>query len=223
MRAEHRIQVLPVNFFAIALSEMTSLLTTAVDESCHNNLRGRRRSSVHPLSAVPRLFTGVQATQSSAYTCSSYSNSIDECAVSDDIELTSTSASFSLPAVNEGSYPPSRPTIPNLSPLSHAHMSDYAPKMIVPRHHDRESTKSFSARDYSSVSSPTSATATPYPTTAANSRKPSLDDFGTATNSLVLVANIERKERGREERMRWRLAAAYFAYFMCGWGDGGKF
>jgi len=23
------------------------------------------------------------------------------------------------------------------------------------------------------------------------------------------------------ERMKWRLAAGYFAYFMCGWGDGG--
>ncbi|KAF9451801.1 MFS general substrate transporter [Macrolepiota fuliginosa MF-IS2] len=105
---------------------------------------------------------------------------------------------------------------PPPTPLSHAHMSDYASKMIVPRHQDSlGSTIEFPVPS-NSVSPRGSNT-----TTAVNSRRGSYDNL--LANLPVLQRSsgpdiTEKKETF--ERMKWRLAAGYFAYFMCGWENG---
>jgi hypothetical protein len=113
---------------------------------------------------------------------------------------------------------PSGFAVAQISPLSHAHVSDYATKMVVPRHHGC----SGSTIDFNLISSPTTPQSSSS-TTAVHSRKGSYDDLALK-NPLsegygVIPAISEVKT---VERMKWRLAAGYFAFFMCGWGDGGK-
>ena len=85
--------------------------------------------------------------------------------------------------------------VPILSPVNDAYMSDYESKITIPRHNN---TLLMIAASYSSSSTPTS----PHPA----DRKPSF--IGDSKPVL--------------ERLRWRLASGFFAYFICGWGDGGK-
>ncbi len=202
---------------------MTSLLTTAVDESCQSGggtLRGRRRSSVHPLSAVPRLFF---SQSNSARQVSS--DRPDENAVADDIEPTpwlpdTLADSKSAAQAISGPSPQSKEPAKEISPLRHAHVSDYAPKMIVPRHQDSLG----STIDYSLCSTSVSPR-TPSPPTGMNSRKGSYDDLLSNMHTLQRYSGAvhERERKEKFERMKWRLAAGYFAFFMCGWGDGSTY
>ena len=93
--------------------------------------------------------------------------------------------------------------VPVLSPVTDAHMSDYESKITIPRHHNTIRTTATC-----DVSSPTSTTS---PHTPA-SCKPSF-------TTLVEESKLEQVNL---ERLRWRLASGFFAYFVCGWGDGGK-
>ena len=90
---------------------------------------------------------------------------------------------------------------PVLSPITDAHMSDYESKVIIPRHHN---TLLMIAMSNSPSPTPTS----PHPP----GRKFSFTaHIGESKPSLAKL-----------ERLRWRLASGFFAYFICGWGDGGK-
>ncbi|KXN83561.1 Bypass of stop codon protein 6 [Leucoagaricus sp. SymC.cos] len=185
---------------------MTTLLTTAVDESCQMNgvLRGRRRSSVHPLSAVPRLYF---APHSTAEPLS------DGSALADDIELVP-KASDPLP----GDLPaPLETSVAHISPLSIAHVSDYAPKMVVPRHQDSTGSSMLNLEMTSLPTTPSGFTPT-----ASSSRKGSADNlmsyFPPPEGGDGTVGGGREKETF--ERKKWRLAAGFFAFFMCGWGDG---
>jgi hypothetical protein len=81
-------------------------------------------------------------------------------------------------------------------------MSDYESKIIIPRHHN-----TLHMLAMSDASSPTS--------TPPHSAGRKLSSFTTliGDSKPVLV---------KLERLRWRLASGFFAYFICGWGDGGK-
>jgi hypothetical protein len=90
------------------------------------------------------------------------------------------------------------PTTPSLSPLSDVHVSDYFTCTVVPRHNT-------SAANLHS--SDTLLTTTTLPPCGLPSRKSS-DDVITVSLNL--------------EHLKWRLASGFFAYFLCGWGDGGQ-
>ncbi|TFK41367.1 major facilitator superfamily domain-containing protein [Crucibulum laeve] len=159
---------------------MSSLLRPVVIETCQTSLRSRRRSSINPLAAVPRLLA-------------SNSSDVEGSAISDEPNKTS--------EVALGVDCAPKPAIPRLSPLLNAHMPDYASKITVPRHHD-----TLPTLEMYEISSPSSTS----PPTAIESRKASFLDFHEGTTTLS----------PKLERMRWRLASGFFAYFMCGWGDG---
>ena len=91
--------------------------------------------------------------------------------------------------------------VPVLSPVTDAHMSDYESKITIPRHHN---TLHMITTSDSSSPTPTS----PHPAEG----KLSFTVF-TGESKPVLV---------KLERLRWRLASGFFAYFIFGWGDGGK-
>lgn len=91
--------------------------------------------------------------------------------------------------------------VPVLSPVTDAHMSDYESKITIPRHHH---TLIMTATSDSSSPTPTS----PQP---ANCKLSFMTLIGE--NKPVIV---------KLERLRWRLASGFFAYFICGWGDGSK-
>ncbi|KAF7784749.1 hypothetical protein Agabi119p4_914 [Agaricus bisporus var. burnettii] len=192
---------------------MATWLTTAVDESCHTNgeFRGRRRSSVYPLTSVPRLFFPSQSN--AVHQASEYYQ--DESALEDEIELTPRDAD---PLTNTGNlFASSKLDSPamEISPLSHAHVSDYASKLTVPRHHDSKG----KTADYKEPPTPILGQEST-PTTAVSSRKGSYDELISGTTR----ASAEPVDGGGTtrpfERMKWRLAAGFFAFFMCGWGDG---
>jgi hypothetical protein len=105
---------------------------------------------------------------------------------------------------DKGMLPSFNVTIPILSALAHAQLPDHAPKITIPRHFhkpfeiDTNTYNTAPSLPYSS--SPTSA--------CGNQEKLSVP--GDAHSD---VTNMER--------MQWRLASGFFAYFLCGWGDGG--
>ncbi|KAJ3561022.1 hypothetical protein NP233_g10451 [Leucocoprinus birnbaumii] len=182
---------------------MTTLLTTAVDETyqVHSTFRGRRRSSV----AVPRLFFTPQSTVLPSESSTGY---FDESAVADEPEVTSWTSDTSP---GGGTTPPiaSTSAMAYISPLSHAHVSDYASKLI------------FEMTSLPPTPGGLSSASTAV-NTALNSRKGSFDRSGTTSplgerfNDVPNIGEV----KDTLERMRWRLAAGYFAFFMCGWGDG---
>jgi hypothetical protein len=96
--------------------------------------------------------------------------------------------------------PRTPPPLPDLSTLTRVHVPDYAPKVLVPRHADRAYQRCDTID--------TLVASTPSP----GSEKKSFIDSPTATAEEPAVL----------ERFAWRIASGYFAYFLCGWGDGGK-
>lgn len=221
MKGFKQLELIVLSFFllrSLLLSNklaMTTLLTTAVDESYQINgtLRGRRLSSVHPLTAIPRLL----------FTPHSASDYFGESVVDDDVEVTSWTSDTAPAGVPPG--PTSAPVVAHISPLSHAHVSDYASKMIVPRHQDSTGGSHVELEMTSLPPTPGGSSTVTTGTTAVNSRRASCEvllgsSTPTAEWSKGPLAFGEVKEPS--ERMKWRLAAGYFAFFMCGWGDGSK-
>ena len=41
-------------------------------------------------------------------------------------------------------------------------------------------------------------------------------------SSVTILPRTSEEDAAKFERLKWRLASAYFAYFLCGWGDGGS-
>lgn len=80
-----------------------------------------------------------------------------------------------------------------------AHVADRLFNAISPRHSD--------------ASLPIVSTDTT--TSPVTSSPPSI----TRKGSMV---SDDLPDQTEIERLKWRLASGYFAYFMCGWGDGGK-
>lgn len=161
---------------------MSSFLRPVVLESCQlTTLRERRRSSIHSLSAIPRLFSSASPP--------------DESALSDDPPPSD--ALCVNPGARSSELDP-----PSLSPLSDAHVSDYFTS-TVPRH---------------------------------NSAAPMLYTFGPSSPSETIVYSGPSSHKVSSgnlrsespvslyplEHLRWRLASGFLAYFLCGWGDGGK-
>lgn len=197
------------------LKKMTSLLTTAVDESCQSSgiLRGRRRSSVRSFSAVPRFFSSQSNTTRQAS-----SSHLDENPIADDIELAPQLSGTLVDGTSGGQAtsglsPQPKGLGKEISPLRHAHLSDYTSKMTVPKHRPQNSLGA--PVDFSLCSTPVSGTSTP----RMNSRKGSYDDLFSNTHSLQDYGGMVQDQE-KFERMKWRLAAGYFAFFLCGWGDG---
>lgn len=163
---------------------MTSLLRPIVLDPCQTTIRGRRRSSVHPLNTMPRLLSVT-------------STGTDECAISDDSNVLDTPDTAASETKSSYFYSP-----PSLSPLSDAHISDYFTSTAAPRHKN-------SAPPLYNIDSPSLTS------TLAPSGLPRLKT--SSTN-----AKDESSYSPSHESMKWRLASGYFAYFLCGWGDGGK-
>ena len=92
---------------------------------------------------------------------------------------------------------------PTLSTLAHVQLPDNASKVNMARHYH-----SLPNITTSQASSPSSSS----PPTAFDSDKPSL---------VLLSAGESDHTDLKMVRLRWRLASGYFAYFLCGWGDGG--
>ena len=161
---------------------MSSLLRPVVLESCSSSLRERRRSSVNPISGIPKLFPTRQ--------CALY----DGSAIVDDDDH-----SGALSSADNG-YPVY--VAPTLSPLAHVQLPDNPPKVNIARHYHSLPNIASQASSPSSSSPPTG--------------------FDSDKTSLVLLSDGESDDiHLKMVRLRWRLASGYFAYFVCGWGDGG--
>ena len=93
--------------------------------------------------------------------------------------------------------------VPVLSPVTDAHMSDYESKTTIPRHNTLHM---IATCDHCDASSPTS--------TSPHSVGRKLSFTALIGESGPVLVKLER--------LRWRLASGFFAYFICGWGDGGK-
>lgn len=150
-------------------------------ESCQTGLR--HRCSINSLTVAPQYLS--QSTPMS-----------EDCSVFDETDQHEITTGTTVEL-------PTEFVTPVLSPVTDAHMSDYASKVTIPRHHN-----TLNIIATCDPSSPTSIS----PLTTLTTIKPSF---------MTLVG--ERKpEQVRLERLRWRLASGFFAYFLCGWGDGGK-
>lgn len=102
-----------------------------------------------------------------------------------------------------------------------AHVSDYAPKMIVPSHQNSTAPAGMSS---SSPIPGESSKATTIVKTVVNGTKGYVEQRGVDVASpeqFAEMPNFDEVEK-TPERKEWRLAAGYFAFFMCGWGDGSK-
>lgn len=164
---------------------MSWLSPTVALESCETTLRGRRRSSVRPLAAVPLI------------SCAT-SFAADDSAISDEVNIIENKECSS--AVTS-TYSQAA-TTPSLSLLSDAHVSDYFTSTAVPRHN------TFAPILHSvEILSPTIT----LPPSGLLSRKSSLDNLRS-----------DPQASSRLERLKWRLISGFFAYFLCGWGDGGN-
>lgn len=195
---------------------MSTLLATAVDEGCQAKgfLRGRRRSSVYPLSAIPRVFSTIQLTTAPLESGSDHYN---DSAVVDDPEAIS--CTFDASPGDSINSPVA--SMAHVLSLSYAHVSDHASNVIVPRH-----SKSFAPAGMSS-SPPTpgeSSKATITMNTVVSSTSGYSEPLGVDVvppEQLAELPELSEVEK-TPERKNWRLAAGYFAFFMCGWGDGSK-
>ena len=90
-------------------------------------------------------------------------------------------------------------SLPPLSPLVNAQLPDYASRMIIPRHDDKVSV----------INTDVYHMPLPYNTSLATSPQKSSLSVSDEDNCIM-------------ERIRWRLASSFFAYFLLGWGDGGQ-
>lgn len=161
---------------------MPSLLVPVVLESCSSSLRERRRSSINPISSIPKLFPTSQYAHH------------DSSAIVDDDDH-----SGALSSADNG-HPVY--VAPTLSTLTHVQLPDHASKVNIARHYH-----SLPNINASQASSPSSSS----PPTA----------FDTDNTSLMLPSIGEPDHTYvKMVRLRWRLASGFFAYFMCGWGDG---
>ncbi|KAF8640884.1 hypothetical protein AX17_000532 [Amanita inopinata Kibby_2008] len=161
---------------------MSTLLRPVVLDSCQTVLRGRRRSSIHPINAVPRLFA------------TSFTS--DDVVIADEPTVVDPLEAKSSGVLNfQDLYSPS------LSPPSNAHLPDLATKITIPRHCDAPTV--ISPSDASTL--PSSSPVTPGPSRTASWAELIPEGHGPLQNS---------------ERSKWRLAAGFFAFFLCGWGDG---
>lgn len=108
------------------------------------------------------------------------------------------SDSSTVTSLSEDLTPPAVPTLARLR------LCDEDSKIDVPQNcHD-----DLPAVYICEVSSPSSSS----PTSTIPSRK----------SSVTMLPKTSEEEAAKVERLRWRLASAYFAYFLCGWGDGGS-
>ena len=88
----------------------------------------------------------------------------------------------------------------SLSPLAHAQLPDHVSRITIPRHGDKVNT------DINAV--PSLPYINPLATTPESPQKSSL--------------SVGYEDGFTMERIRWRLASGFFAYFLLGWGDGGQ-
>jgi len=104
---------------------------------------------------------------------------------------------------DKGVLPSFNVTIPTLSVLAHAQLPDHVPE-IIPRHFHKP--LEIDSNTYNTVPSlPCSLS----PTSACGDQE-KLSVCGDAHPDVTSM-----------ERIQWRLASGFFAYFLCGWGDGG--
>jgi hypothetical protein len=96
---------------------------------------------------------------------------------------------------------------PSLSPLLDAHVSDYFISTAVPRHKT-----SVPILPSAEILSPTVS----LQLNSVSSRGPS------SGNPINLSANLSSPSAGSPELLKLRLSSGFFAYFLCGWGDGGE-
>lgn len=99
------------------------------------------------------------------------------------------------------------PVTPSLSPLLDAHVSDYFTSTAVPRHKT-----SVPILPSAEILSPTVS----LQLSSVSNRRPS------SGNPINLSANPSGPSAGSLELLKLRLSSGFFAYFLCGWGDGGE-
>lgn len=97
------------------------------------------------------------------------------------------------------------PATPSLSPLSDAHVSDYFTSTAVPRH---------------KISVPTLPSAEILSPTIT--LQPSSISSCRSSSGNLITDNPPLPSASSLELLKWRLSSGFFAYFLCGWGDGGK-
>jgi hypothetical protein len=123
----------------------------------------------------------------------------DDSAISDEDNATKNKENFSATTIF-CSQSPTTPG-PSLSPLSDAHVSDYFTSTVVPRH------------------------ITSHPASILHSVEILSPDITLSTSRLpsrsTSLANLSNDTLPILEHLKWRLASGFFAYFLCGWGDGG--
>ncbi len=98
---------------------MSTLLRPVVIDPCQTSLRGRRRSSIHPLHGTPFLFR-TSTSQG------------DDVAVFDGPTAVDSPEADSLGFNTIRTLPPTNPSFP-----SNAHLPDLATTITIPRHSDR--------------------------------------------------------------------------------------
>ncbi|KAG7099782.1 hypothetical protein E1B28_001594 [Marasmius oreades] len=113
----------------------------------------------------------------------------------------------SLPP-NEAAATTSTPTLP--SPLSNVYMSCYSTNIYIPRH-----------QDVGALGSPTpSGSSTPFLPTPASEFPPSTPVDRSGSIIQLIGGEPIASPPPSLERVKRRLASAYFILFLCGWGDG---
>jgi hypothetical protein len=126
----------------------------------------------------------------------------DDSAISDEVSTALEDNESSSAATGPTNTTSSQsPTKPSLSPLSNAHVSDYFISTAVHRHN-----VSSSVIPPVEVLSPTMT----------------LPTGGSLSSHQTSLADLRSNSPAGLEHLKWRLASGFFAYFLCGWGDGGE-
>ncbi|KAF9270783.1 MFS general substrate transporter [Marasmius fiardii PR-910] len=115
---------------------------------------------------------------------------------------------FSIELPPNGFAIANSPILP--SPLSNVHMSGYSTNVYIPRH-----------QSGGALASPApSASSTPFLATPASELPPSTPVDRSGSIIQLIGGEPVASPPPSLECVRRRLACAYFAFFLCGWGDG---
>ncbi|KAL0066539.1 hypothetical protein AAF712_006341 [Marasmius tenuissimus] len=179
----------------------TTVITTPADYGQNLNgtgLRGRRFSVNPPL--PQNLFASGRA-DSDESPSSQNESAIEE----EDAQVQPAPLSIDLPPNDFARAIPSLP-----APMSNAHISSYSTNVYIPRHQNGSGT----------LQGPISGPPTPYVATPASEFPPSTPVDRSGSIIHLIGGEPIPSPPPNQERVKRRLACAYFLFFLCGWGDG---
>ncbi|KAK1221900.1 hypothetical protein PQX77_015280 [Marasmius sp. AFHP31] len=179
----------------------TTVITTPADYGQNLNgtgLRGRRFSVNPPL---PQNLFASPADESP----SSKNESAIEEEEDDGAQVQPAPLSIDLPP---NDFARAIPTLP--APMSNAHISSYSTNVYIPRHQNGSGM----------LQGPISGPPTPYVATPASEFPPSTPVDRSGSIIHLIGGEPIPSPPPNQERVKRRLACAYFLFFLCGWGDG---